>query len=182
MRIARGRPEPDPVDEALTRATDPYAPVSLPPHGNIGGLKRARRLLYLYLLLLAVLYAGVVVLVAGSRYAAIRTDVALYAVLSVIASISALAGFWLTVGRAPWAVYVAVDDLVVRERFGAVRRFPLDDTLRIDPRGRQPQGFLSPRPTETVRVSSSRVPAREYVLDEGLLDDIPELAPYRARR
>ncbi len=175
VRIARGSAVL-PGRAAAPPTLDPYAEVALPPHGNRAGLHRARRMLLLYLGTLALLYGIVVVLVAGSHYSGVRDDLLLYVALSVIASISALAGFVLTVGRAPFAVYVDQNDLVVRERFGGLRRFPIDPTLRIGLRGREGPGFLSPEPTETVRVSSSRHKEREYVLEEGLLARLPELA------
>jgi hypothetical protein len=182
VRIARGRTAPEGERAAPAPSLDPYAPVSLPPHGNRGGLRRARRMLFLYLLALAILYGGVVLLVATSPYGAVRNDLPIYVALSAIASASALAGFVMTLGRAPFAVYVDRDDLVVRERFGSVRRFPLDATLKVSRQGHRAAGFLSPEPTETVRLSSARQKEREYVLEDGLLSSFPELQGRTAAR
>jgi hypothetical protein len=179
VRIARRAEAERPPTEATPEraaARDPFAPVTLPPHGNRAGVRRARRLLVLYLGVLLVLYAAVVLLVVGSPYPGVRDDLVVYAALSVIAAVSAVAGYVLTLGRAPFACYVAGRDLVVRERFGGVRRFPLDGSLRISVRARPAPGLLSPEPTETVRVSSAQNKAREYVLEQGFLEGLPELA------
>lgn len=143
---------------------------------NRAGLRRARRLLGLYLGLLLVVYLGVVALMASSPYEGVRDDLPVYLLLGVIAAVSAIAGYFLTVGRAPWAVYVAEGSLVVRERFGNVRRYPIDGSLRIRFVARNDASLLSPEATETVRLSAYEMKTREYVLADGFLAGVPELA------
>jgi hypothetical protein len=150
-----------------------------PPPGELGnrpGLRRARRLLLLYLLAVFAFFSAVVALFASSPYDAIRTDVPAYAVLFAVAAASAIGGYFLTVGRAPWSIAPEGSLLVVRERFGATRRYAIDGNLRVRVVSRSEGGWLSPEPTETVRVSSGRAPAREYVVGAGVVTDRPEIA------
>lgn len=147
--------------------------------GNRPGLARARRLLLLFLVALFGAYAVVISAMASSSYSAVRTDVAVYALFTAVALGSAMAGFVMTVGRAPWAVYVGERDLVVRERFGAVRRYPIDDSLRITVVARNGPSFLSPMPTETARVGSAHLKTREYILGPEVLEGIPEVGSAR---
>jgi hypothetical protein len=151
------------------------APIA-PAVGNRAGLRRAQRLRSVYLGLLAAAYALVIVMMAASPYAGVRTDVPVYALLSVVAAGSAILGYVVTIGRAPWAVYVDEGMFVVRERFGSVRRFPIDGGLEIRVVARHPVGPLSPEATETVRVKSGTQAAREYVLPSGLVTGFPGLA------
>jgi hypothetical protein len=183
VRIAR-KPSPDP-DGAVAPAApsapalgarDEFGDLLLPKHGNRAGLRRARRLLLLYLAGLLVGYGAIVALLASSPYEGVRTNTILYLFLSVLAAGSACAGYLLTVGRAPWAVYVDSADLVVRERFGRVRRFPIDDSLRVRFTQTSGPSFLSPEATETVRISTKKIPAHEYVVERGWFDAMPQLA------
>jgi hypothetical protein len=183
VRIAR-RAVPAPSDPSTAPGADPSPRRSpsaegadpLPPHGNRAGLRRARRLLLLYLVGLLLGYAVVTIAVASSPYAGVRTDLWLYVFLSVLAAASAIGGYLLTVGRAPWAVYVVGSDLVVRERFGRVRRFPIDPSLQVRYTQSSGPSFLSPEPTDTVRIRAKRGPVREYVVEKGRFDELPELA------
>jgi hypothetical protein len=136
-------------------------------------------MLVLYLLVLFPLYAIVTGLMATSPYEGVRTDVAGYAVLSGIAMVSVLVAYLLTVGRAPWAMYASAGDLVVRERFGRVRRFPIDESLRVVSVRRSPASFFSPEPTETVQVSARDKSTAEYVVGPAVLAEIPEIADAR---
>ncbi|HEV2316910.1 MAG TPA: hypothetical protein VGV89_04975 [Thermoplasmata archaeon] len=178
VRIARRR-DPGPVARPSV-ARDPTEGDAeardLPPTGNRAGMRRARRLLAFYLASLFVVYAGILALVVSSPYAAIRTDVPVYAALTVIAAISAIAGYLLTIGRAPWSVYADDGTLVIRERFGAVRRYSIDPSLRVRIIGRTERSWLSPEPIETVRVSARHDKLREYVVGEGGFSGLPELA------
>jgi hypothetical protein len=180
VRIAR---KPSGVSEGTSSPAPPavlprdeHGDLILPKHGNRAGLRRARRLLVLYLAGLLVGYGAIVALLASSPYVGVRTNAILYVFLSVLAAGSACAGYLLTVGRAPWTVYVDGSDLVVRERFGRVRRFPIRDDLRV--RFTQVSGpsFLSPEPTETVRISTKKIAAHEYVVERGWFDTMPQLA------
>jgi hypothetical protein len=183
VRIAR-RPPAAPVGAELPAAEAAPTPgprrrddgPELPPHGNRAGFRRARRLLVLYLIGLLIGYATVSSLIASSPYAAVRDDWVLYVFLSVLAAVSAIAGYILTVGRAPWAVYVDGRDLVVRERFGRVRRFPIDAGLEVRYTQSSGPSFLSPEPTDTVQIRSRRGRVREYVVEKGRFDDLPQLA------
>jgi hypothetical protein len=155
---------------------------SLPAVGNRAGLRRARRVLALYLSLLFVVFLGMVLLTVTSRYEGVRENILVYVLLTVIATASAISGYLLTVGRAPWAVYAEEGTLVIRERFGAVRRIPIDATLAIRYLRRSPESVLSPEATETVRVFSYRMKPREYVVADGFFATLPELAAALAVR
>lgn len=146
----------------------------MPPTANRAGYRRGRRLLFAYLATLFGLYVVIVLLLATSRYAGAREDLAAYLVFTVIASVSALAGYAITVGRAPWAFYVEGGTLVIRERFGRVRRFALGPELAVTA-WRQPEtGLFSPEPTEVLRLTHGREAPREYVLARGTLERFSE--------
>lgn len=174
IRIGR-RPAPDPNgphSAGPDPERDPFAPVQLPTHGNRAGLRRVRRLAALYLAGLALVYLLVTSLAASSPYPGVRDNLVLYGLLSAIGAASAVVGYVTTLRRAPFAIYTEGETLIVRERFGRVRRFPIDPTLRVELVRRRERGLLDPEPTETVRIGSGRLPTREYILEAGRIDAV----------
>ncbi|MHB8352352.1 MAG: hypothetical protein ACYDFT_06685 [Thermoplasmata archaeon] len=141
--------------------------------GNRAGYRRGRRLLLLYLLAVFLLYFAILLLLVTSRYPGVREDFFAYGLFTVIASASAIAGYLVTVGRAPWAFYSTGSQLVIRERFGRVRRFPIGPELRVTLVRHIEPGVLSPEPTEVIRVTYAQRPTREYLLAQGTLDALP---------
>lgn len=172
VRIVRSpAPARSPLGETLPRP---------PSIGNRAGYRRARRLLALYLGTVVAAYLAMLALIASSPYAAIRQDAPIYAILSAIGAGSVMAGYLITIGRAPFAYYLRDGELVIRERFGSVRRYPVDAGLEVRVVGRHPPSLLSPEPTETIRLRSPGRREREYVLPAGsgetLLSPGPEAA------
>lgn len=146
-----------------------------PTRGNQAGYRRGRRLLYGYLLAVFLLYFLILLLLVTSRYPGVRENFVAYGLFTAIASASAVSGYILTLGRAPVAFYTSDGQLVIRERFGGVRRFPIGPGLRVTVYRRIPMGAFSPEPTEAVRVQYGDRATREYLLANGTLEGLPEL-------
>lgn len=143
---------------------------------NRSGYRRARRLLVAYLLAVFLLYLAILLLLVTSHYAGVREDFSAYVLFTVIASGSAMAGYVMTVGRAPWALYSTGSELVIRERFGAVRRYPMGPELGVTLIRRIGTGVFTPEPVEEIRVTFGQRSAREYLVDLGTLESLTEIS------
>lgn len=155
--------------------SDRSASLPSPTRGNQAGYRRGRRLLGGYLLAVFLLYFLILLLLVTSRYPGVRDNFVAYGLFTAIASASAVSGYILTLGRAPFAFYASDGQLVIRERFGGVRRFPIGPELRVTVFRQIPKGAFSPEPTEAVRVQYRERPTREYLLANGTLEGLSEL-------
>lgn len=96
-----------------------------------------------------------------------------WVVFTVIAVLFALVAWLLTLARAPRGAWVGLSEVVVRERFGGLRRFAGLATLRVEVTQRYARGWLSREPTELVRLSESGGPTRMYLVTEGFFQSEP---------
>ncbi len=161
-------------------AAIPTAP-SAPPGGgtdpspsshrdNRPAVARAWRILAVYLVALAALYAGFVVLSlrASSTGGAFATDGLL--VFSGLAAALAIGGLVVTLGPVPRSVEVTPTSVVVVEWTGRRRTFPALDDLRVDVVRRYPANLLSPVEVDAVELTGGRR-RRTYQVTTGLLPE-----------
>jgi hypothetical protein len=136
---------------------------------NRVGEQRGVRLFLVFVLFALVVYATFVALAASSPVPGVRTNPAIYGVLSLVALLIAATGFLITLGRAPRALAWREEHLVVRERLGRLRRFRRD-SLRVMVVYRYPAGLLSSEPTVLATVSDADGRLRNYLVGQGFLE------------
>jgi hypothetical protein len=132
------------------------------------GEQRGTRLFLLFVLVALVVYGTFLALAASSPTQGVRTNPAIYGILTLVALLIAATGFLVTLGRAPRAAAWREEHLVVRERLGALRRFRRD-SLRITVVYRYPASLLSSGPTVLVTVGDADGRMRNYLVGQGFL-------------
>ncbi|MCI4366855.1 MAG: hypothetical protein L3K08_03795 [Thermoplasmata archaeon] len=135
---------------------------------NLGGLTRAGRLFALFLVTLVASFSVFLGLVLTGPSQTSTAAIPALELLSVVAALLVVTGFWITLGRTPRGVDHRSGRLVVVEFFGARRVFVQDSTLRFTVENRYGTGLLSSRPTEMVAVQSARGPVRHYLVERDL--------------
>lgn len=145
--------------------------VKRPPHGrfaNRGGTQRVRRLTMLYVVLLAAIYLGFVLLsrtAPGGSSQGMAQDLALF---GEVALALALVGAVLTLLSAPAALEVDASGTVIIGPLGTRRRIPSGPGVSVKVVRRYPAGFLSSGPVESVEVAYGGH-RHTYLVDAGLL-------------
>jgi hypothetical protein len=140
---------------------------------NTVALGRARRLVAIYLVALAAMYAAFVAIdLTGPAGGSTATSDGVL-IFSGVAAALAVGGLVLTLSPAPRAVEVTSSSLVVIEWTGRRREFPALEDLRVEVVRRYPAGFLASAEVEAVEISGG-ARARTYQLTQGLL---PERRP-----
>jgi len=117
---------------------------------NSAGSTRALRTFLMFLIALAVIYA--IFMDFAVTTAATGANSTVEAVLTASVAIALVFGWWVTLGQAPTVAYVQGDRLVVHERTGTHRRFPLEG-LRVTLLRSNGRGLLGPDATEFVELS-----------------------------
>ncbi|MFZ0830905.1 MAG: hypothetical protein WCB18_08690 [Thermoplasmata archaeon] len=117
---------------------------------NSAGSTRALRTFLMFLIALAAIYAVFMEFAVTSAATGANTTVE--AVLTAAVAIALIFGWWVTLGQAPTVAYVQGDKLVVHERTGHHRRFPLEG-LRVTLLRSNSRGLLGPDATEFVELS-----------------------------
>ena len=174
VRIVRS-PGPARVVRVPTTSTAPptvAAGVTEPPppshRDNHPAVARAWRILAVYLVALAAMYAGFLVLSlrASSTSGAFATEGLL--VFSGVAAALAIGGLVVALGPVPRSVEVTPTSVVVVEWTGRRRTFPAMDDLRVDVVRRYPANLLSPVEVEAIELTGGRR-RRTYQVTSGLL-------------
>ncbi|HLN50894.1 MAG TPA: hypothetical protein VK455_02405 [Thermoplasmata archaeon] len=135
---------------------------------NRSGTQRAVRVSLLFVLAIAVLYGGFVLL-AGS--ASDRTgpgvwqQIELFGLIAIAVSVG---GTLLTLGSAPRAIETDANGTVVVGRFGRHRRYAAGVPISVRLVQKHPAGFLSPTAIDVVEVTAGPQRAT-YFLEEGML-------------
>ncbi|MCI4318712.1 MAG: hypothetical protein L3K23_01080 [Thermoplasmata archaeon] len=140
----------------------PFAP-------NRGGAQRGVRLFLLFVVVALAVYVTFVGLAASSPTSGVKDNPAVYVVLTMVAALIALVGFFITLGRAPRAAAWRSEHLLVRERLGKLRRFRRAG-LQVSVVYRYTPGFLSTDPTELVTVTDADGRRGNYLVGRGFLD------------
>ena len=167
VRIRRDNDAPS-GGETPARTGNPSAgAVSGPRVQNSAGSSRAFRMFLFFLVGLAVIYGLFMGFAVTS--AAPGTNDAIEGVLTASVAVALVVGWWVTLGQAPTAAYIDGHHLVVRDRIGRSRRFPVDG-LRVSLLRSNASGFLGPEPTEFVEVSVPRGPHHTYLVGSHFFD------------
>ena len=136
---------------------------------NRGGAQRGVRLFVLFVVVALAVYLTFVGLAASSPSSGVRSNPAVYLVLTLVAVLIALVGFFITLGRAPRSIAWRGEYLLVRERLGKLRRFRRAG-LQVSVVYRYTPGFLSVDPTELVTVTDADGRRGNYLVGRGVLD------------
>jgi len=169
VRIPRAR-SPPPTLGGPTGAEDRGLPGgrTRTRRPNVGGSQRAIRLATLYVVTLAVLYAGFVLYdrsAPGGTAPAAGNGVLLFTAVFVA---FAAAGAVYTLHPAPRAVEVEADHVTVVGRWGRRRRLPRLELLSVSVVRRYPAGWLAGTPVELIALWGEDVPSCSYLVDPEL--------------
>jgi hypothetical protein len=134
---------------------------------NTAGSSRALRTFLFFLVALAVIYAIFMSFAVQSAVSGANSTVE--AILTASVAVALGIGWWVTLGQAPTTAYVQGDKLVVHERTGRARRFPMDG-LRVTMLRTNGRGFLGPEPTEFVELSVPGGPHHTYLVGSHFFD------------
>jgi hypothetical protein len=134
---------------------------------NLGGLTRAGRLFALFVVVLVVSYSVFLGLLWSSPSPS-AADPSLE-LLSVLAALLAIGGFWITLVRTPRGIERRAGRLIVVEFLGGRRVYTLDPSIRFTVENRYGTGLLSSAPTEMVSIQSLQGPVRHYLVERDLL-------------
>ena len=128
---------------------------------NSAGSSRAFRTFLIFLIGLAAIYG--IFLGVAVRSSSASTSTPVEEVLTVAVVVALAVGWIVTLGQAPTAAWVDDEKLVVRERMGWTRRFPIA-TVRFHVLRTNGVGLFGPEPTEFVEVSTPRGAGRTYLV------------------
>lgn len=160
IRVPHRRPESEPPGTKETRK-------------NRAGTQRVVRITVLYLVLLVIIY---VAFVAYAREAPGGTSPGSQRALLEFGGVALLLGVVgavLTVSPAPRAAGAGSERVVVLDRWGRRREWSPLSQVRIRLVRRYPAGFLSDEPVDSVEVSLEGVRPRSYLVEAGLLPELP---------
>jgi hypothetical protein len=164
VRVAAVPSIPVPAD------ADPSSGATSSKRDNAPARARAWRIVAFYLVALAAMYLGFVLLeLRGPGGGGTLVTEGLI-VFSGIAAALACGGVILAIGPVPRFVEVSPTAVVVVEWTGHRRTFPALDELRVDVVRRYSAGLLSSSPVEAVELNDGRR-RRTYQLTEGLLPE-----------
>ncbi len=166
VRIARRRDSPG------ATAPDSGAIDDVLERPNVAGSARGWRLFAVFVVLLVVIYASFLA-VAARAAGGLAAAPAAPATFSLIALALGAWGWSITLGRAPRSVTVRSDATLVLERTGRTRRFSAEPSPTFDIVERYAAGWLSPEPTQLVRIAAPRGRARLYLVGRALFDGAP---------
>jgi hypothetical protein len=139
---------------------------------NRAGEARARRLFGLFVVVLVAIYASFVVLAAASASSGIRSAPVAWGIFTLLAALLGLWGWTITFGKTPRGAQRRDDDILVRERLGKVRRFPVESTKA--PRVVQHYGAsaLGPEATQVVQILTRERRPREYLVGDRFFEEL----------
>ena len=133
---------------------------------------RAARLFGLFLGMLVVIYVVFLGIAELGTQSGARSAPGAWAVFSLVAVLLAGWGWWITYGRTPRAAQKREGDLLVRERLGRIRRFPLDTAAAPRVVQHYEAGWLGPEPTEFVELVTRERSRCTYLVGERFFEQI----------
>jgi hypothetical protein len=139
---------------------------------NQAGEARARRLFGLFVVVLLVIYGAFVGLATAGSSSGVRSAPAAWAIFTLLAVLLGLWGWSLTFGKTPRSAQRREGDLLVRERMGRVRRFPVESAFSMRVVQRYHAGVLGPQATEVVELLTRERRSREYLVGERYFQDL----------
>lgn len=158
------------ISRAPSSSAEPVA-ASTGFRRNTGGMTRAVRLFVIYLILLALIYGIFVAALATSRAGLGGIPATAPALLSALAVVLGVWGFLITLARTPRGVELRANGFVLTEFFGARRTFDTRGAYDFHVENRYSAGWLSPGPTEMVRLGLPGRAPRRYLVDLRLIPE-----------
>ncbi|MCI4325665.1 MAG: hypothetical protein L3K00_07305 [Thermoplasmata archaeon] len=167
-RAAPGRRSSD--DDGDRRFWDSEAGGSGTFEGNEAGTGRGVRLFAVFGIALLAIYLVFLGLAATSPSPGVSGNWTVYALLTVLTLGLGAVGAAVTLLRAPSGVSFAPEFLIVSERLGRRRRWPLPPQLRLHVLQRYPRGLFGGEATELVELSDGKGQRSAYLVGRGFFD------------
>jgi hypothetical protein len=167
-RARRGRGRSD--DDGDRRFWDAEAGGTGRFESNAAGTGRGLRLFAMFGFALLAIYLLFLGLTATSPSPGIRSNLDVYAILTLLTLALGAVGAAVTLLRAPSGVAFADDAVIVSERLGRRRRWPLPPQLRLHILQRYPRGLFGGEPTELVELSDGKGHRSAYLVGRGFFD------------
>jgi len=139
---------------------------------NRAGELRARRLFVLFAGLLALIYLTFVALASSGTDSGVRSAPVAWGIFTGLAVLLGLWGWTLTYGKTPRSAQRRDADLLVRERLGHVRRFPVEAAASLRVVQHYDAGMLGPQATQVVELLSRERRRREYLVGERFFQEL----------
>jgi hypothetical protein len=158
------------TDEPDRRFWDAEAGGTRSFEANHAGTTRAVRVFGLYAVALLAILALFVAEAASSPSPGIAKSGEVYGLLGVLTLVLAGVGAWITILRAPRGVAFGTDGVLVTDRWGRRRRWPLPPKLRTHVLQRYPGGPLMGTPTELIELSDGEGHRASYLVGRGFFD------------
>ncbi|MCI4370935.1 MAG: hypothetical protein L3J81_06380 [Thermoplasmata archaeon] len=137
---------------------------------NVAGSSRAFRMFGLYAVALVAILAVFVAEAATSPSPGISKNAEVYGLLVVFTLVLAAIGGWITVLRAPRGAAFQAEAVLVTDRLGRRRRWPLPPKLRTHVLQRYAGGILMGTPTELIEFSDGEGHRANYLVGRGFFD------------
>jgi hypothetical protein len=173
-RVAERRPRSR--DDADRRFWDAEAGGTGAYEANLAGSSRAFRVFGLYAVALLAILAIFVAEAATSPSPGIASNADVYGLLVLFTVLLAGVGAWITVLRAPRGAAFQPEGVLVTDRLGRRRRWPLPPKLRTHVLQRYAGGVVMGAPTELVEFSDGDGHRANYLVGRGFFDRL-EPAP-----
>lgn len=176
VRIARrpseARPRRPADDERDRRFWDAEAGGTGTFEPNRAGTGRGLRLFAVFGIALLAIYFLFLGLTATSPSPGVSSNWSVYALLTVLTLGLGAIGGAVTLLRAPTGVAFATDAVIVSERLGRRRRWPLPPQLRLHVLQRYPRGLFGGEATELVELSDGKGQRAAYLVGRGFFDRV----------
>jgi len=126
----------------------------------------------LFLLVLVVIYGVFVALAELGSSSGVRSAPVAWGVFSLLAVLFAVWGWSITFGKTPRSAQRRETDILVRERLGRVRRFPVGSAVTLKVVQHNGGGILGPLPTQVVEIVSREHSRRTYIVGERFFEQL----------
>jgi hypothetical protein len=137
---------------------------------NRAGTGRGLRLFAVFGVALLVIYGLFLGLTASSPSPGVSSNWTVYALLTVLTLALGAVGAAVTLLRAPTGVAFGADAVIVSERLGRRRRWPLPPQLRLHVLQHYPRGLFGGEATELVELSDGAGHRAAYLVGRGFFD------------
>jgi hypothetical protein len=137
---------------------------------NRAGTGRGLRLFSVFGIALLVIYVLFLGLTATSPSPGVASNWTVYALLTVLTLALGAVGAAVTLLRAPTGVAFGTDAVIVSERLGRRRRWPLPPQLRLHVLQHYPRGLFGGEATELVELSDGAGHRAAYLVARGFFD------------
>ena len=138
--------------------------------GNRAAERRAARLFGLFVLVLIAIYAVFLGLAESTR--GLGTAPIAWGIFSLLAVVLAVWGWTITFGRTPRGAQRRDTEILVRERLGRIRRFPIAAARNARVVQHYASGIVGPDPTEVVEIMAADRSNRTYVVGDRFFEQL----------